>query len=251
MRYLLIVALLAGCGSKSAVPPRDGGVTDLATALNTDAFFYQCDVQAQTGCQPGQYCAAVLFDGNPANQCVPVVQNPIPEGGNCQPILLGDGFTVADFCAPGTTCAAVGSSLVCRRFCFTHRDCPNGGVCAAATNSPTTKASQFGPQPIAACVYGVDCDPVAQTGCPDGTRCMFSASDEVGRVLLCLKASGLSPPEATCQASSQCAPGVICAGLGFCRQICYQQPPDGGLGACTQGTCMEFQGSTAKYGRCE
>lgn len=80
-------------------------------------------------------------------------------------------------------------------------------------------------------VQATDCDPLADTGCPEGEHCRLGAEGE--RLCLALEAA---PPDVACTPGS-CSPGETCAQVeGFlaCRPLCVVE--DGtcpGDAACT------------------
>jgi hypothetical protein len=220
-----------------------------------------CDVVQGFGCEDGLHCAIALPNtGEMTGHALCVPNNPIalPEGFPCTPGILFDGWLYADFCAPGLTCTSVPNGQpVCSKLCFRHRDCKGGKVCAAPVNSDVTQTSGGGFQlPLAACLAGDGCDPIAQDcdaifGMGSGLACEYSPSDNTARVTLCLPPTGAGMAGDDCMSQEDCAPGFMCEGLGFCRRICYLTPPSPGVGECppAEGVCMSFSGS-GNFGRC-
>jgi hypothetical protein len=71
----------------------------------------------------------------------------------------------------------------------------------------------------AACVATGTCDPIAITGCCDGTACY---SDIGGSSFVCL-APGLVAENEHCSTTNDCVPGTTCADNGgwiTCRRVC-------------------------------
>ncbi len=236
----------------------DGGTDATILADGGSATGTPCDILNASSCPPGYHC---VVSGPPddagvgKNVCVPGGLNPIPAGGSCHVLSL-DGAFDGDFCEAGTVCMHVASGVSrCAKPCFQHQDCAANQACGAlpSVQSPTTKKILNQTVNLAGCVTDEGCDPVAQTGCPD-QRCAFSASDGEFRARVCATASGHLTQGASCASSAECAPGFICGALGFCLQICYQNPPPDARvsGQCPSPyLCDPFSGSTATYGRCE
>ena len=213
-----------------------------------------CDLVAQTGCVPGFHCTVgFIGNGDPYDLCIPDPSVYITEGIGCGDVQFGP--VTSDLCQPGFHCVGFGDFRVCGRQCFRRQDCPAGSACVGQTGSPATMTSMQGfESPLLACVAGTVCDPVAQTGCDNGDRCSFLPSDNRGRLTFCLSAKGGLDVGESCTQSSECAAGLTCAGLGFCRRLCYFSSAPAGqtLRDCPsdEGVCTQFQGSGI-YGRCE
>jgi hypothetical protein len=179
----------------------------------------------------------------------------IPLGASCQQVSFASGTVVGDHCEAGSVCAGWGTGMRCLKPCFLHTDCASGETCAASVTSSSTSKDSLGTQvPLAACGASDGCNPLEQTGCPDGTRCLFSPPDDVGRGTLCLPGTGERTQGQDCMSSTDCAPGVICGGLGFCLTLCYQNRPADAKSAGTcppHYYCHPFFGSTEVFGRCE
>ena len=262
----LLAFAVAACGNSNN--NEDASVYDLSkiedmsgSDASPGTYGTPCDVIQGLGCVDGLHCAiAVPNNGDTTGHALCVPDSPIvlPEGFPCTPDILFDGYLYADFCAPGLTCTAVANGFpVCSKLCFRHRDCKNGAVCAAPVNSDVTQTTGGGFQlPLAACLNSDGCDPIAQD-CDaifggGGLICEFSPSDNTSRVTLCLAAAGTGVDGDDCSSQADCAPGFMCEGLGFCRRICYRNPPAGATGGDCQpdeGVCMSFSGSGI-YGRC-
>jgi hypothetical protein len=258
MRHLVAVLLvLAGCGGKNNVERADLSPPDLAPWLMVDMAAPKCQILkplGQQGCPAGYHCSVGTLDGEPNDLCfpVPTQSQMLREGDTCVKIELEGDRLVGDWCEPGTTCVAAAGLSKCRKYCFERKDCAAGSACVGVTGSPTFKKSTlFGEAYLQVCVKDDKCDPVTNSGCAGATRCLISRSDDVSRIFLCTVADGTREPQAVCSASTQCAPGVMCAGLGFCRRVCYRTPTSA-VGTCpsNEGTCHGFFGS-GDYGRCE
>src|SRR5690349_7751770 len=115
MRTALVAltVLAAGCTHDTLknVSVVDGGAATILADGGT-ATGAPCDPFNATSCPPGYHCTV---SGPPddagvgRNTCVPNGVNPIPEGGECQQISLGD--ITGDFCQAGTMCMRVTSGL--------------------------------------------------------------------------------------------------------------------------------------------
>jgi hypothetical protein len=120
-------------------------------------------------------------------------------------------------CAAGSVCFALipwGAPASCAPFCDLDAvppSCPTPGVCAFAQD---TSASRVG-----LCLIPSDCDPVATSGCGDGTACMLL--DETDGAFFCTYA-GSAAPGANCTSSTACAAGYGCRGTPqICRRWCH------------------------------
>ena len=259
MRHALpaVLVFVTACHTNlSNLTVGDGGAeTFLADGGHTTGT--PCDVFNAGSCATGYHC---VVSGPPddagvgKNVCVP--GGLIPAGGKCQVLAVEGGSFDGDFCEPGTVCMRVAAGLMrCATPCFQHKDCAPNQACGAfpTVQSPSMKKIQNQNVPLAGCVTDEGCDPVSQIGCPD-QRCAFSASDGEFRARVCVSATGYLTQGESCASSAQCAPGYICGGLGFCLQLCYQNPPPNPRvpGTCPAPyLCDPFSGSTATYGRCE
>jgi len=258
MRFtaVFVAVLLAGCvgGDDSTDgPPPDLIVHDMTPP---DAMPPVCDVLAQTGCAPGTHCTVGKINGKTQNLCFPDAAHPLPEGSPCMP-KAPDGVTQGDDCAVGLACTSEIGDLKCRKLCLQHTDCKASQACVGPTGSNQT-GNVLGVDgvAVASCVDDTGCDPILQTGCPTGTRCMLSRSDFTTRVTICgLMVTGQGAPGADCTSSLDCAAGVRCSGLGFCRQLCYPMGPGSpapGMGGCPSGyMCSPIGGTNDKFGECD
>jgi hypothetical protein len=253
MRFVpfLVVALVGGCGGNDNNSNPDLTMSmdmAVADAANLDT----CDAVAQTGCAGGQHCTVGTLGGKPANVCTPTPASPLAEGAACSPVDLGNSVT-GDQCATGTACVAEIGISRCRKLCFVHSDCTAGG-CVVDTHSPQIKMDpSLGPLPLWACTTDDGCDPIQQTGCSGGLRCVLSPSDGTVRLTVCGMATGTGGAGANCTSSADCQAGYRCGGLGFCRQLCYYTPPDGGVvtgGTCPSPVMCSPIVNTTEYGEC-
>jgi hypothetical protein len=260
MRFsvILIAALLAGCGNGDS--STDGAPPDMLAPHDLlppeDQAPPVCDVFTQVGCSAGEHCTVGKINGKSQNLCWPNTSTPIAEGGLCMPVSP-DSVTVGDQCASGFACVSEIGDLRCRKLCLQHSDCKPNQACVAPTGS-----NQFGTVlgvdgvAVAACVDDSGCDPILQTGCPSGQRCLISRSDFEGRVAVCgVNVIGQGAPGADCASSLDCAAGVRCSGLGFCRQLCYAMQPaslPAGQGGCPANyMCSTIAGTNGTYGECD
>ncbi|HEX2658512.1 MAG TPA: hypothetical protein VHU40_09575 [Polyangia bacterium] len=139
------------------------------------------------------------------------------------------------------------------------KPCPDGftcvnDVCAAgsgAGGSPGAGGAGGAPSCANAvaplCASGADapasCDPVCQTGCPCGQRCLVQAAG-----LGCATASGQKAQGQVClPGSDECGPGLACvqescgANLGRCRRMCRDATVCSDGAACTHPVLMANQ----------
>jgi hypothetical protein len=250
----IVLVVAAGCSSSNNLGSSDDLSAPGDLGPSPDAagqFGAACDI-TNSNCFTGMHCATT----QEGDVCIPDPPgNPIPEDGPCTPINFGG--IIGDFCTPGTSCIDYLGTSLCRRGCFVHADCMNNEFCIAPTNSSAMKnVPGLGPTPLSGCVADDGCDPILQTGCPDGEACYFSGEDDIGRSRNCDPVVGSLPPDEPCESHRDCLPGETCSGLGFCRLLCFMQPLDtdgGTIGACpdSEGTCMAFFGSGDTYGLCE
>jgi hypothetical protein len=258
MRFtaLLVAALVAGCsgGDDTDASPADMLVVHDMTP--PDAPPPVCDVLAQTGCSAGQHCTVGTVNGMGQNLCWPDPVNPLAPGDACKPTSM-DGVTFGDNCQKGYVCQNEIGDLRCRKLCVQHSDCAANQACSGPTGSNQT-ATVLGVDgvAVAACVDDSGCDPILQTGCPAGQRCLISRSDFIARVTVCgIMVNGQGAPGAECASSLDCAAGVRCSGLGFCRQICYPAAsgnPAPGQGGCPANfMCDEIPGTNGMFGECD
>jgi hypothetical protein len=234
--------VVAGCHSSGS-----GNAMDMSMALVAE-----CDVLKQTGCSGGKKCTIGLQDGQPRDLCFDVISPAAQLGAACQQLTGGN--ISGDNCAAGLVCTTFASQTKCRVPCYLRSDCPTGSACIAPTASTSVRSVAGQDYGLAACVPTSDCDPIAKTGCGVGQVCYFSAADDVGISDLCLMPTGNGMAGDDCKKARDCAAGFKCSGLGFCRRLCYYEPPDGGagLGTCPpgEGACTPFYFSTDEYGTC-
>jgi hypothetical protein len=260
MRFTVIflAVIAAGCGDDSS--GMDGGAVDMIVPHDLvpqqDQAPPVCDVLAQTGCSAGQHCTVGKINGTPQNLCFMNAANPLAEGAACMPVSP-DSVTVGDTCAAGLACVNEIGDVRCRKLCLAHEDCGANQACVALTGSNQT-GTVLGVTDVAvnACVDDSGCDPIMQTGCPTGTRCVITRSDFVARVTVCgQNVTGQGKPGDECASSLDCAAGVRCSGLGFCRQLCYplvSGNPPVGQGGCPSGfMCTPISAADSKYGECD
>jgi hypothetical protein len=241
-----VVFTLAGCGDDTT------RTVDMSVGLDLAPTPPECDVLENRGCPAGEKCTVGVEAGNPRDLCFRVAAAPLPADAACAPVTVGD--RTGDDCAPGLICVDLPGSGGgrCRRPCYQRHDCASGQGCVVLTATSTLRSDDAGTFALHACASDTACDPVAQSGCAAGTGCYLSVADDEGRIGLCLSA-GPGQVGATCARLQDCAPGLRCEGLGFCRHYCYFEPRDGGVpGTCppSEGVCDRFAFSPTQYGVC-
>ena len=195
-----------------------------------------CDTVCQD-CPVGQKCSAQ--QGAPI--CKNVANNPAQVDATCS----------NDNCSVGSVCVIesdvpfrIPTLSLCRKFCRVDGDCTNGGKCAFALADGNGMASD-----MKICSQKViNCDPVAQTGCAQGTFCYPVTPD--GQMGCHPQGANAGSP---CDSSWNCAQGNACldvGGLPVCRKLCHagQNAECAGIGL---GICFPLNGfGGGKYGRC-
>lgn len=193
----------------------------------------ECDISDPSSCGTGMAC---LLNGDGAGgvttQCFAAGTG--TDGTTCDPNTAGQ-------CAEGFGC---GDEGVCRRWCCSDADCnsptPTGQLCNIFGG--------VGPEghEVGQCVQPVECDLVAQTGCPVGKACnLFSAGTRI------CDTPQDAAPGAECMFRNACGAGYACVGPagepGHCRQYCDMTAAT----PCPDGfTCDPLGGAPANIGIC-
>ncbi len=246
----LLVVLFGGC-SQSSSSSTDGGagavdLYDFDAAPGT--LGASCDIFVGARlCGDGLHCGVGKKAGATQDICIPNTASPLVEGAPCTSVDFDNGV-VGDRCEPGHACIRYAGASTCLRLCTQRSDCATSEVCAAPTGSASVPAAQT----IAGCVKSDACDAIAKTGCPSNLSC-YLARDNVTRFFTCQDA-GTAQITEPCASSRDCAPGLNCSSLGFCRTLCYVNPPGGGtqgLCAATEPACMRIAGAPDNYGVCD
>jgi len=147
-------------------------------------------------------------------------------------------------CPKGSVCLDIyyGMEPVCMVSCYElepYSDtCPDGGVCSFQNGYPwfTWPADTYN----RFCAQLDECDPVFDTGCPEGLSC-YLIGDEAVHVK-CL------PPgnsDDLCRKANDCVPGYSCfIGGDVCEKVCdWRQEPSGcDLGQVCEGTTLNHYG---------
>lgn len=250
IRLALGTLLLLACSDPSS-NGTDGGVAmpdlyDFDAAPGT--LGATCDVFVGARlCGDGLHCTVAKKAGITQDICIPNAASPLLEGASCAPVELGQGL-VGDQCEPGHACLRYAGASRCLRLCTQRTDCATDEVCGAPTGSASPSAAQG----LAACVTADTCDAITKTGCQGALAC-YLANDNVSRFFTC-QDTGASSASARCQSSHDCAPGLICSSLGFCRTLCYVTPPTNttvGLCGPSEPPCMRIAGAPDNYGICD
>jgi hypothetical protein len=188
----------------------------------------------QCGCPTGQGCYA---DDQGARACL--AAGKIGEAQVC---------TDDTACIPGYACREKKKEgvavLICERMCLVDADCKGDG--SLCTDQPK--------KGFKGC--SISCNPVAQTGCGTGSKCVITVLPSQETYTDCSPLGGTKQQGATCTlGSNQCAPGLFCVGdqkpsglVTFCAKYCTSTAD------CPQGTTCEakqaLKNSTTSYGAC-
>ncbi len=144
-----------------------------------------CDLLTQSQCAPDEACVA---PNNP--QCAAAGSKTVGE--SC--VTLND-------CDRAGICVGTDNERFCRKRCdLSAPDCGTGETCVTGTNG--ANPSGFG-----VCVP-LACDPVSQTGCKEGLRCI------PGPVPQCSGVIGVAAENSSCASSESCKTGLVCAQTG-------------------------------------
>lgn len=182
-----------------------------------------CDVQTSKNCPSGQQC----FPDGKQNLCYPAGVK-----------VHGEPCSLANDCTIGVLCVAG----LCRSLC------DYSGANPAATCKPGLPceklvfdgAGEVG-QGLGVCKPAAACDPLSDSGCPDGQKCNPS-----GWFKSCAS-PGSGANGSVCNASSQCEKGLLChigsSGSGLCRPRCHT---GGGSPGCASGSCTPMLDSTGQ-----
>jgi cysteine-rich repeat protein len=227
--------LLCGNGVVDPGEDCDGG-PDCDANCN-DIIPVSCTLMPQSGCPANQACDIADAAGNGA--CRAITANGTADS------LCNTADTA---CAAGYTCVEQSATVdTCTKMCHTDGQCNGAGArCVLELIDGTTGEPIPG---IEICTNA--CDPVAQSGCANGLRCIaFSMTDG--------DATDCTPPgnrqtDQTCSDTNECIAGDICVDTGtnsFCLEYC-----EVGIDTCAGSlTCIGFTdpmliGGT-EYGAC-
>jgi hypothetical protein len=140
------------------------------------------------------------------------------------PQMQFDACTDDQMCAAGTWCNLL--TLVCSPFCDSASGCGDGACIGAVDASDT-------PIPgITVCT--AHCDPIQASPCGSGATCVYDPDDSQ----FDCAASAFVPVDMSCEQSSDCGRGLVCAGDasgGLCVPWCEPvntQPDNCGGGYC-------------------
>ncbi|PKN47482.1 MAG: hypothetical protein CVU59_02760 [Deltaproteobacteria bacterium HGW-Deltaproteobacteria-17] len=270
---LLFPLLLAGCPSRDDPKKHDvpSEVCDNLVDDDGDGLIDCDDVDchADEACRtPAEVCLNLVDDdGDGLTDCFDPDCDAAPgcAGGACSSdhVFYDD----PESCDAGYTCAFNGFMIpVCTADtdfgdapfygpCLEGRLCPKGSTClfwghTSACMPLCTEAHDVCPEDIS-CVFNLtigssmhlclplsDCDPVADTGCPDGRGCILFALADFHA--MCLIPGTVGPGEA-CDNFATCTPGHVCANYGpapdTCNRLCDPANP------CTAGACQTYPDS--------
>jgi hypothetical protein len=245
---ILVIFLLASCGKEDKKKELDAGTDrttqpdkvtqpEAGTQDRGTQTPMECNPVTQEGCEPNQKCGFVMKEEATdihAIKCVPIGEKKIDE--ECEfPPALAQGEDVPDNCGKGLGCMQLGRDpgQICHQFCAEDKDCPDDRACLSL------KGKDFklcGSPPV-------ECDPVKNTGCNSGQKCIVRSSD--GKTE-CVSAGNLEEG-AACRGTGDCKATLICIqpseGEKRCHRMCYQKDPK-----CPQDLPCRPKGE--KYGIC-
>lgn len=182
-----------------------------------------CDVLTSKNCPSSQQC----FPDGKQNLCYPAGVK-----------VHGEPCSLANDCTIGALCVAG----LCRSLCDYSGANP---AAACKPGVPCEKlvfdgAGEVG-QGIGVCKPAAACDPLSDSGCPDGQKCNPS-----GWFKSCAS-PGSGANGSVCSASSQCEKGLLChigsSGSGLCRPRCHT---GAGSPACASGSCTPMLDSAGQ-----
>jgi hypothetical protein len=243
---VVAVGTLTACKNGSG-PSDMGAASDLA--LEPGTLGGPCTLFADGGCNDTLHCAVAAVGDMGRDTCVPADKATLPQGQSCtSTVTLGTTSTqqaiVGDQCQDSLACVELRGTSECRKLCRHREDCASNEVCGLATASSSHTST---------CLVPDECDPIGQTGCPTGSAC-YVANDNDGRFTSCQITVGMGKQVAQeCKAQRECAPGLTCVGLGFCRHLCWVLPPPGassGICGADEPACMVLPG-TDNLGVCD
>ena len=217
---LLALATLAGCDSNNPPAGTDAGTADSGTTPDggggdvdgggpgVDSGMMMgefcgiaggCDVLAQTACMGGEACYYTNSMDMSRTGCFSAGAGAI--GATC---------TNVNDCGVGLTCGGG----ECATYCCSSTDCTGGAICTALTDDPMNG--------LGYCRTPDTCDPVAATGCPDGSACYFDL--ELGDGTAFCEPAGSRATGETCGgAEGLCLPGNGCLRAeGAAAATCYR-----------------------------
>jgi len=198
-----------------------------------------CDPVCQTGsCDCSKKCGVVTTGtGTTEAACVPT--GTVKEGAACN--------LASDDCEPGLVCQAesCGTGVArCYRLCRDASAC-GGTPCTRSVVTASGTATAF----LHCNAPATPCDPIAQTGCPDGLVCFLTGT--TGTRCSC-PGKNIGEGGADCVGIEDCAAGLLCQTINGdstnrCMRLCRTndqcQGKDGGAGGVCQisgafGVCL-------------
>jgi hypothetical protein len=196
------------------------GCTDTCTFPCFPEMGGPCNAVSQCGCGAGQRC---VIGASLVEECITAGTDPV--GTSC-------GST--DNCVPQAQCYESGSGRECRQFCSRAIDCPTDSVCYPSIPGVTS---------YGLCEPSVDCDPFTGAGCAPGEGCTFA---DFPAVEFC-EPAGTGAPGDTCDRSTPCRIGSVCASISGSAHYCIKYCSlDGGAPDCSDvpGTACFDAGHT-------
>lgn len=219
-----------GCSCAAVTPPADTqtGTTDAGGGADTSGpNIDDCDKAAPAGASCNPYCNLGCEVGK---QCTFEVS---AASFGCR--TVGD-KTIGAACSSSAECglamACFGLTAdptdVCREFCITDADCPEGRQCTMNVTFPGDTSATFCGDPA------VGCDPfdAPATACASGSGCYFAQGSTK-----CMAAGALAVGENCQMTPNACAPGLQC--LAVCQEICsLDGSAEPKCSACPSGVSM-------------
>jgi hypothetical protein len=177
-----------------------------------------CDPWLQD-CPPDRKCTYRNDDGEYTTTCVPVNNEPVPEGAECE--VIGAKLSGADNCELGAICSFVDENNqgICLELCtgsLADPGCPgDDSFCRACEDCPSICAQR--------------CDPLLED-CTEGLLCL--PFDQVFGCWEAVDEASMAQEGAECEYANQCGSGLgcvapenypNCAGVGCCTPYCDLQ----------------------------
>lgn len=163
-RGLAAILVLAACGSTGTADPPVDARRECDGALYCTPPGPRCYPLEPVGghrCAPDEKCTWVVSAEEPTGALACVPDGTVPADGACTLAATG-----IDDCVHGAVCIDGTCRALCDLSRGPHGDCEAGAACQAHEG---LFAEGFQPPVVGVCTP--QCDPLAQTGCPEGQGC--------------------------------------------------------------------------------